>query len=530
VSTKYILSLLLAALLIAGAVRTSTAQTPVAIEQGQTQIFLDDFIVGNSGLANVSRKAHAAQKRATPVITPENPWEAARTYVYGSVYYDAQSDQYEMWYMSRLHNEFATKQRDPALNRAGADLVLYATSDDGINWQKPNLGLYSYDNSTANNIVFDLHSPSVYVDPDVNATERYKMMGTNVRTYGSAQYGYNGAVSDDGKNWTDMHSTVAFGGSDTISLMRDPHSGTYFAYHKQKVQVGTNNERRAVYVSTSDDFETWTPPTAVFLPTQAEDIAGPGIRTDFYNMTAFPYAGQYIGLLGVFNITQDIAHTQPNQSSVDGPVSSQIVHSRDAITWERFEDRTAVIAPDGLGDTSDFDDGLILGVSNPIVTDEEIRVYYTGMTTEHGGTMPPKTASIGLATWRLDGFASLHADGVGTATTNLLDLPDGKLVVNVDAVGGSLRASLVDEHGAAIAGYGLDDSIPITSDELDAVVQWQGRSMLPSDVDASIVFYLEDADLYSFSVQHAPEPTSGLLALMAVVGALLPRQRSRRTD
>ncbi len=49
-------------------------------------------------------------------------------------------------------------------------LVLYATSKDGKTWQKPKLGLFDFEGSTANNIVMgslgfgDLYSPSVVKD------------------------------------------------------------------------------------------------------------------------------------------------------------------------------------------------------------------------------------------------------------------------------------------------------------------------------------------------------------------------------
>jgi hypothetical protein len=44
------------------------------------------------------------------------------------------------------------------------DVVLYATSRDGVSWEKPALGLHAYDGSSANNIVADFHSPAVVVD------------------------------------------------------------------------------------------------------------------------------------------------------------------------------------------------------------------------------------------------------------------------------------------------------------------------------------------------------------------------------
>ena len=67
-----------------------------------------------------------------------------------------------------------------SLNRIsaiGEGCVCYAESEDGYNWERPNLGLVEYEGSTDNNIVVDgskncLHS--LFVDPVAPPEERYK--------------------------------------------------------------------------------------------------------------------------------------------------------------------------------------------------------------------------------------------------------------------------------------------------------------------------------------------------------------------
>ena len=56
-------------------------------------------------------------------------------------------------------------------------MVLYATSEDGVHWEKPSLGRHQFHGSTANNIVmFDKQSPTVIADLAASASERYRMM------------------------------------------------------------------------------------------------------------------------------------------------------------------------------------------------------------------------------------------------------------------------------------------------------------------------------------------------------------------
>jgi len=141
-----------------------------------TQLFVDDAIIQHR--QGVVRRVQAATKMDGPVLTPERPWEFSyhpeddgigkRIYVYGTVFYDPLQKQYRMWYMSRMSNRHNYKI--PELGIPGknvhSDLTLYATSRDGINWERPNLGLYKFDGNTRNNIMLDFHGASVFLDQD----------------------------------------------------------------------------------------------------------------------------------------------------------------------------------------------------------------------------------------------------------------------------------------------------------------------------------------------------------------------------
>ena len=62
--------------------------------------------------------------------------------------------------------------------------------------------------------------------------------------------------------------------------------------------------------------------------------------------------------------------------------------------------------------------------------------------------MPPKTISIGLAKWRLDGFVSLDAGHFGGVVETVpLQLSGEGLEVNVDAGAGSLAVEALTAAG-----------------------------------------------------------------------------------
>ena len=91
------------------------------------QLLVDDVLLARK--TGVVRKVHPCQKLPQPVLTSVEPWEQdgldQRVYVYGTVLRDGPDGPFRMWY-----------------NRNS--LVLYGTSRDGLSWERPRLGLWSW--------------------------------------------------------------------------------------------------------------------------------------------------------------------------------------------------------------------------------------------------------------------------------------------------------------------------------------------------------------------------------------------------
>ena len=486
----------LAALLAAASMGRAEETRIIALGR-RPLLFADDSgVAARDGLV---RMVHPARTRDLPVIEPDRVWEGARVYIYGSVYRDPVSGGFQMWYNTRSVLEqgghMAATGHVPALRENGADLVLYATSSDGLRWVKPALGLFAYDGSKANNIVFDLSSASILRDDfERDPAKRYKMLGTVRRAYYAA-------YSADGLRWTSYPRNPVLPYSDTITLAQDSVTGRYLAYHKRPATV-RGYPRRVVWLSTSPDFQTWSEPEQVLAPDAEDDawVSGPSERTEIYDMSVFSYASGFVGLPAVLRVMKERprGEVRPGQSPLDGPIDTQLATSEDGRIWHRSWPRLSVIP---RGPPGAFDGGALLGVAScPVDSGDETWVYYTAINTGHGATLPPKRITIGQAAWRRDGFVSLDAGPAGgSVTTRPLRFPSAEVFINADASRGALRVAVQEVDGRPIAGLGLDDSIPLSRDATRAPARWRGAAGVPTDRPVRLMLAMTNVRLFSLS-------------------------------
>lgn len=458
------------------------SETAVELGTG-TRLLVDDALIARK--EGVVRRAHACTKLPEPVMVSEKPWEQEgddrRIYVYGTVLRDEATGMLRLWYNRGQH-------------------VLLATSSNGLKWQRPALGNSEAGASRANNIVFSgFHSPSVvYSEREPDPERRYQMLG-----YGEfPKRGYHAAHSPDGIHWQLYAKNPILPGGDTCTLALDPKTGEYLAFHKL-YREHRGNRRRLVYLATSRNMQDWSAPVLVMAPDETDDAqvrAEGGRYSQFYNMSAFPYAGQFLGLVTHFHYSGPPAERGPLQSGDDGKIDVQLVHSRDGRAWSRCEDRSPVI-PNGPGA---YDAGCILGVTNGVVTaGNEIWAYYTAITTTHAGYVPKKQITIGRAAWRVDGFVSLDADRENGVVETVLLAPRGdRLAVNADIEGG-LQVAVVDAKGETIAGYYRDDCDTIRGDSVCQPVRWKSTDRLPAGQPIRLRFHLDRAKLFSFRVMES---------------------------
>ena len=459
----------------------SAQTTEVITVDSRGCIFVDDHIIAKK--ENLTRNIHQANKLPTPVLEPDAPWEKSngRIYIAGSVRFNEELGKYEMWY-----------------NGSG---TAYAVSNDGISWEKPILGICTYKGIENTNIVYAHGCQTVLFDKDEkDPQKRYKMLGAKKLNH------IWGAYSPDGFNWTayENEPIMPFG-SEVINVIKDSKTGKYMAFvrpYPPKPVVKGMKGRRLMAVTTSDDFENWSPMEIIIVADEIDDewTTNSQQRTEFYGMSGFEYANQYLGIIHVFKITKMYAKEdkKPFQSTYEGPIQSQLVHSRDGKIWHRFEDRTPIL-PTG---PADYDAGCIMFMATePIIYQDQIRHYYTAINTTHGGTLPPKRITIGMAWWRLDGYVSLDAgDEVAMLETVPLQLKGNKLLVNADVASGSLSVEICNLKGEPISGYEFANSETIKTDNVGHLVKWKEKLLVEFDGLVKLRFKMRNTQLYAFKV------------------------------
>lgn len=481
-----------------------------------SELFVDDLMV--SSKKGVRRTLHPCCKLDGPVLAPECPWEATgdsnRVYIYGTVLYDKGENLFRMWYMGRMN--FAHGHKIPGLYKPFkkgeidalgrrfvaddvGDLMLYATSKDGIHWEKPDLGLFEFDGSSDNNIVWDFHGASVLLDEaEEDPGKRFKMVGF-CRRYRDIRALY----SADGLFWKEFpgNPVVEREHEGSFNVVHDPLTGNYLAS-----ALWIHEGKRCVAIFGSSDLHRgWSEPKMILQPDAQDDIwtQSPEQSTQFYGMSGFRYGGQFLGLLNVFKVLRVNKNCSSGDAADDGPIDVQLTYSRDGLYWERFEDRSAIIPNGGPGA---FDAGCILQcATEPVICEDEVWVYYTAINTTHGGRLEhdKKIVSIGRASWRLDGFVSLDAGSTeGIVETVPIRSSGGHLEVNVNASFGYLRVEILTARGDPLPGYGREDCAPMQSDDVCQIAHWNGTDHLPETQPIRLRFHLRQAQLYSFRMRY----------------------------
>ncbi len=436
----------------------------------RTQLFADDFMIAETDLERI---VHEAEKTA-PVLEAnvDNEWETNGAYLYGSVLYDDKDGLYKMWYQS-YNASYAEEGGD-----ARSVMACYATSTDGIHWETPDLGIVEYNGNTSNNMLGNYHIQSVFIDEDAEESKRYKMF-CYAHKYGKV---YTSFYSADGINWTKEKDFVQ--GSDVMCVEYDEVNDRYFAVLK----LGGGFGKRDQWTMRTDSEGNWYSP--VMANTLADLLdARYCYRPDSYGMGIYERDGLYLGFNWAFRI--------PGTNIMEGTFAPQLTVSRDlSEEWRRVSHEEIV----PLGEKGEIDDGMIVTASYPIEMGDEVWLYCGAWDNDHG--LIDRNASAFIAKWRLDGFTSMS--GSGSLTTKPVSFDGNALYLNANAENGSITVSLLDKNGDYIPGF--EESDEITSDDVNSLVTWNGKSDLSSLANKEVVikFNAENSDIYAFTFAKAP--------------------------
>lgn len=125
---------------------------------------------------NLHRKFNPAVKHPEPVIKIDAPWNTDREqFGHCNVIYDEQEKCFKIWYAvtgKSTEDDVGVIVSTPAK-------VAYATSVDGMHWERPDLGLIDVNGSCDNNYIIPemgFHGFTLIKDPSDLPQSQYKMI------------------------------------------------------------------------------------------------------------------------------------------------------------------------------------------------------------------------------------------------------------------------------------------------------------------------------------------------------------------
>jgi hypothetical protein len=401
------------------------------------------------------------------------------------VWYDPRDQIYKMWYRTGM-----------------TQYTAYATSHDGIHWDKPSL-----DVKPGTNIVHDegRGSCTVWLDQEENdPSRRFKMMFSHSHMTPQQLF-----FSPDGIHWGREVARSAPCG-DRSTLFWNPFRKVWvFSIRdgEDPVMGRARRYREHPDIVAGVQWKAGEPGWWVGadnLDPMREDLK---IPPQLYNLDAVGYESLMLGLFSIWRGQPDHRH-KPNEIVLG--------YSRDGFHWTRPERTAFIPVSENYGDWNWTNVQSAGG--GCLVVGDRLHFYFMGWSGERGSSKPGR-GGIGLATLRRDGFASMDAGARGgTLTTRTVRFNGRHLFVNADAGGGELTVEILDSKGKAVKKFSRGNCLPVTADKTLQPVRWKGGDDLSrlAGKPMKFRFHLKNARLYAFWV--SPEHTGASHGYVAAGG------------
>lgn len=459
----------------------------IPIDLGR-QLFVDDFLIEKTTLKRTFHQAKKfegnpvfkaeTERELAPATQGEKGEEATTFTGQGGVFYDPSEKLFKMFYVAGWRGplSLATSPDMKTWTRRGQLLP------EGLRWTGPKLATGGSDNC----VWLDLNAK--------NPAERLKYITCWLHVPKEQRpdgFMHSLHVSD-GKTWSDaMPTTIA--ADDYCSFFYNPFREKWVF----SIKMGTSRGRSRYYYE-SDDFLAgadwkksvfWTCTDKLDLPEPQGRYPGAGEQAQLYSLNAVAYESLMVGMHYI--------HRGPNNKICEEGkfpklLDLELGFSRDGFHWDR-PDRSGFIV--GSRSEGSWDRAYLHGAAGVfVVLDDQLVFPYMGTSgiapSGHRGMYTG--GSIGLATLRRDGFASM--DGPGELTTRPVKFKGKHLFVNVN---GEVRVELLDEVGKLIS-----SSKVASGDQTKYKIEWSDRSDLSDLVGRSVKFrfHLTGGSLYAFWV------------------------------
>lgn len=455
---------------------------------GNRFLFLDTFLLAK--IQNAGITVNAPRFDAL-VLIADRPWEKGGITSYGNVLFGPDIQKYRLYYVPI--------NLDVSPNFS----VALALSENGVDWEKPNLGAVEWNGSTDNNLVIaGQREGTVIIDPNAPPDQRYAFLSSHpelkTRLF----------TSPDGIHFGMQGPLISSLHSDSqISTFWDADARQYCHYPR----VVSDGLRATGFVATNTMDQPW--PDSIPVVISRDDRDPPGM--DLYTNACQKYAlarGAYVGFPTPYyhyNEPADRAYLNAPALAIggktnDGAIETQLATSRDGRTWTRY--RTPYIP---LGFYDGLDVKIAMMIPGILYEKDRLYQYFMGYTFTHGDTQirhgngGRALGGVFRVEQRLDGFVSLDfAYEGGSVITEPFIFSGNRLVLNINtSAAGEARVAILHAAGEEVDRYGLADAHIINGNYLESTVVWRdGESDVSrlAGLPIRLHFKCRGAKLYSF--------------------------------
>ena len=470
----------------------------VPIDVGR-QLFVDDFLIEQTTL---KRTFHQAEYHpGNPILKPDKPWEqdtypTAMPFSDG-VWYDPADQIFKMWYMGGY-----------------CASMCYATSKDGVHWQKPSL-----DVEPGSNVVFRKRrdSTTVWLDfEEKDPARRYKLFrydNMHRPETGTSDPFQSLFFSPDGIHWKEAAAPRLVKG-DRSTVFYNPFRKVWVYNIRDGAAFGGRTEwmRCRRYSENAEALAgaEWTEDKApLWIGADKLDPRHPelNVQPQLYNLDCVAYESLILGLFDIW-VGQTTNRPKPNYLTVG--------FTRDGFHWNRPTHEPFISLSERKGD---WNWGNVQSAGGCcLVVDDKLYFYVSGRAgvDRSAGS---GVCTTGLATLRRDGFASMDASKEeGTLTTRPVTFRGKYLFINADADQGDLRVEVLHKDGKVVKPFTRGKCTPASTDKTLQAVKWGRKADLSGLAGQPVKFrfHLKNARLYSFWV--SPEPSGASHGYVAAGG------------
>ncbi|MCK5811404.1 MAG: hypothetical protein KAG94_00770 [Clostridiales bacterium] len=381
------------------------------------------------------------------IFESRRSWEGGNV-GWPSFFYDKKEKIFKMWYLA-ISKDFDESSASTIIDNVKIKkrrmFICYATSKNGLIWNRPNLNKQCVKEYGNNNILLEnkgkyIDGPSIIYDENANEDARYKM---SYFEHMNLEQGVHTLVSKNGIDWIEVGKFPVLPAQDALKSHFDQEKNIYYLFLKDRI-----DNRRSRLLSSSKDFLNWSEPRAVLSPN-----LGDTDTTNFYDLFLFPQGDIIMGFLTVFDSSTQIS-------------STELIYADEFMNIKRFTSRPKVLLP---GDTNAWDGGGVYTSSGYLYKEEDkkIRYYYYGSSNKHDNIINNKKTKTGFGIANFNDLRLVGQQFLGDGefcTTSIL-IKGEKLYINAKTILPLSVAIVSSGYPKSYKGYDYINCKPVIGDK-----------------------------------------------------------------